>query len=53
MTLGRKLFKDRVIIGVRIRPGHTALTRMPVAAYSIATVRVNWITPPFAAAYAG
>jgi hypothetical protein len=31
---------------VPIAPGHTALTRMPAAAYSSAAVRVSWITPP-------
>lgn len=36
-------------MGVRMMPGHTALTRMPCAPYSIAAVRVSPTTACFAA----
>ena len=39
------------IIGVSIAPGHTALTRMPCGAYSIAAVRVSPRTPCLLALY--
>jgi hypothetical protein len=37
-------------IGVATRPGHTALTRIPSAAYSTATDRVSPMTPNLLAA---
>ena len=37
------------IIGVRVPPGQTALTRMFCVAYAKAIDLVNWITPPLAA----
>jgi len=37
--------------GVRIQPGHTALTRMPSPMYCSAAVRVSPTTPCLAALY--
>src|SRR5688500_9766826 len=38
---------------VATTPGHTQLALIPRSAYSTATARVNWSTPPFDASYAG
>jgi len=37
-------------IGVCICPGTTVFTRMPFAAYCMATTRESWMTPAFDAA---
>ena len=44
--------KNASVIGVRVNPGATALTRTPCSAQSIASERVSAATAPFAAVYA-
>ncbi len=45
LAMSGKRSRDFRIGGVRMIPGHTALYRIPLRAYSIAVARVRFITP--------